>query len=237
DAFWRHWGDGRGELNGYDLDTPRYGAIRHGVAVAVFVTETFSNTLRVKADLGVHPKTDEFPVMKLNLVQDFATGIYDYNLETSTFVALAPVNGRAAGSPTKVSFSAQEWCGHVYSQALFDAGYARMTLHSYFDREADTDSSLAVPADAVAEDELLLWARGLTSPGVAPGDSATRPLVTSLRESRLLHRRVHMTTAQFRRTAGTQSITVPAGTFEAERSDVGVSGGRTWTFWTERAEP
>src|SRR5205823_5666230 len=82
-AFWRHWGDGRGELSGYDLETPRYGALRHGIAVAIFVTETFSNSKRVKADPGMHPAFDEFPVMKLNLVQDFATGIYDYNLETS----------------------------------------------------------------------------------------------------------------------------------------------------------
>ena len=79
---------------GYDLVFPRYGQPRHGVAVTIFVTETFSNTLRVKADPGKHPSSDRFPVMKLNLVEDFQTGIYDYNLMTSTFVALAPVNER-----------------------------------------------------------------------------------------------------------------------------------------------
>src|SRR5882672_3258663 len=44
DAFWKHWGDGRGELAGYDLEIPRYGPLRHGVAVTIFVTETFSNS-------------------------------------------------------------------------------------------------------------------------------------------------------------------------------------------------
>src|SRR6476469_9637897 len=88
DEFWKHWGDGKGELAGYDLTIPRYGQIRKGVAITVFVTETFSNSLRVKSDPGRHPKSDEFPVMKLNLVEDFATGIYDYNLLTSSFVAL-----------------------------------------------------------------------------------------------------------------------------------------------------
>src|SRR5262249_25628854 len=156
---------------------------------------------RVKADPGEHPHSDEFPVMKLNLVQDFATGIYDYNLETSAFIALAPVNARPAGSPTKVSFSAQEWCGHVYSQALFDVAYARLTLHGYSDREPDPDSSLAVPADALAEDALALWARSFEAPLLAPGDSAERPLLTSLRESRLLHHRLRMTTARLRRAA------------------------------------
>ena len=52
DAFWKHWGDGRAELAAYDLETPRYGEPRRGVAVAIFVTETFSSSLRVKADPG-----------------------------------------------------------------------------------------------------------------------------------------------------------------------------------------
>jgi hypothetical protein len=35
--FWQRWGDGRAELAGYDLTTPRYGALRKGVAVTIFV--------------------------------------------------------------------------------------------------------------------------------------------------------------------------------------------------------
>ena len=185
DAFWKHWGDGRAELAGYDLVTPRYGASRTGTAVAIFVTETFSNALRVKADPGKHPRSDEFPVMKLNLVQDFSTGVYDYNLQTSAFVALAPANGRPAGAPTKVSFSSQEWCGNVYAQLLFDKGSARLASHSYFDGEADRSEALPCPADAVAEDALLVWARGLAWPRLSAGESATLPLARSLRESRL----------------------------------------------------
>jgi len=95
-AFWKQWGDGQAELSGYDLTFPRYGQLRRGVAVTIFVTETFSNTLRVKADPGKHPPSDEFPVMKLNLIEDYQTGVYDYNDMTSSFVALAPVNGRPA---------------------------------------------------------------------------------------------------------------------------------------------
>jgi len=237
DAFWQRWGDGRGELCGYDLETPRYGAIRRGVAVTIVVTETFSNTRRVKADPGRHPKRDEFPVMKLNLVQDFSTGIYDYNLLTSAFVALAPVNGRGSGTPTKVSFSAQEWCGHTYTQLLFDARYARYDAHSYFDDEADSAASLAMPADAQSEDALLAWARGLAAPVVAPGDSTERPLAGSLRAVRLLHRPLAVTRAWFARRAAAERVVVPAGTFDADVSTVRVAGGRTWTFWVERDEP
>src|SRR5258705_1517015 len=103
-VFWSVWGDGQAELAGYDLTIPRYNQPRRGVAVTIFVTETFSNTARVKADPGRHPASDEFPVMKLNLVKDYQTGGYDYNEMTSSFVALQPVNGRAAGSPSKIVF-------------------------------------------------------------------------------------------------------------------------------------
>lgn len=237
DAFWKHWGDGQAELAGYDLITPRYGAPRTGVAVAIFVTETFSNSARVKADPGVHPKSDEFPVMKLNLVHDFATGVYDYNLMTSVFSALTAVNGRPAGAVTKVSFSAQEWCGHAYSQLLLDAKSARYTSHSYFDGEADQSSSLAVPADALSEDALLLWARGFAGPVLVPGESVEVPLVRSLRASRLLHTKETVLRARLTREAASRQVTVPAGTFECDVFTAAVVGERTWTMFVERAAP
>ena len=237
DAFWRTWGDGRAELAGYDLVTPRYGALRTGTAVTIVVTETFSNEKRVKADPGRHGRTDEFPVIKLNLIQDFATGIYDYNLMTSAFVALAPRNLRPPGGVTKVSFGAQEWCGHAYAQLLFDARYARFTGHSYFDGEADSASALPVPNDAVSEDALLLWARGFSGPVLAPGDSATVPLAGSLRQARLTHQRLALTDVHLAHASAPETITVPAGTIACDVLTARVQGGRTWTFWVEQAPP
>ena len=70
----RFWEDGQAELSGYSLKQPRYGQIREGSAVLIFVTETFSESARVKADPGRHPPADEFPAMKLNVVKDFQTG-------------------------------------------------------------------------------------------------------------------------------------------------------------------
>lgn len=216
DAFWNHWGDGRGELAGYDLTFPRYGELRRGVAVAVFVTETFSSSLRVKADPGKHPASDEFPVMKLNLIESFPTGIYDYNLFTSSFIALAGVNGLPAGAPAKVSFSAQEWCGHVYSQLLFDRSAVRQVLHSYFDGEADRTEELPHPAGGLSEDALLMWARGLAAPVLAPGETREAEILGSFKLARLGHRGVAWQKAKLTRQAGTIQATVPAGTFEAE---------------------
>jgi hypothetical protein len=131
-AFWSHWGDGRAELSGYRLQQPRYGSSRPGTAVLIYVTEDFSDSLRVKADPGKHPASDVYPVLKLNAVRDFQTGIYDYNVMTSTFARVAP-----AWPIAKVSFSSQEWCGHVWHQLLPRGGSVAGVSHSYFDGEAD----------------------------------------------------------------------------------------------------
>jgi hypothetical protein len=237
DDFWKRWGDGKGELSGYDLIIPRYGEPRKGVAVTVFVTETFSNSLRVKADPGVHPKSDEFPVMKLNLIEDFSTGIYDYNLLTSAFVALSAVNGRPPGSATKVAFSSQEWCGSVYGQLLFDSGAARWTGHSYFDGEADQLRTVAVPNEALSADAILIWARGFAAPLLAAGEKREVPLVRSIENARLLHKPIEMLKATLTRDASPSRIAVPAGSFEVDRRTAQISGGSTWTIWVETAEP
>jgi hypothetical protein len=235
-AFWKQWGDGQAELSGYDLAFPRYGQLRHGVAVAIFVSETFSNTRRVKADPGKHPASDQFPVMKLNLVEDFQTGIYDYNLMTSVFVALAPVNGRPAGAPAKISFASQEWCGNAFQQLLFDARAIRATSHSYFDGEADQQGELAYPPDGVTEDELLLWARGQAGPRLEPGERRTVPLLTSLATSRLLHVPLVWKQAALARSARPQQISVPAGQFTVDLWTASVPGVER-TIYVEAAAP
>lgn len=231
-AFWKIWGDGQAELAGYDLTFPRYNVPRMGTAVTIFVTESFSNSLRVKADPGKHPPSDQFPAMKLNLIVDFQTGIYDYNEQTSTFIALAPVNSRPAGTPTKISFSSQEWCGHTWYQFLFDADRIRTTLHSYFDGEADQQLSLPYPAGGVAEDQLWLWARSLAAPRLAPGESRQVPFLPSLQSLRHQHAAAAWTTATLERSAKP----APVGTREAEVFTARFQNG--WrTFYVERTAP
>ncbi|HEY6050757.1 MAG TPA: hypothetical protein VIZ58_05865, partial [Thermoanaerobaculia bacterium] len=171
------------------------------------------------------------------LVEDFATGIYDYNLLTSAFVALSPVNGRPAGAPTKVAFSSQEWCGGVWSQLLFDAGSVRSVLHSYFDGEADQSRTVPVPPDALSGDALLLWARGLAAPLVRPGERREAPLVRSLESARMNHKLVDLQRAVLSRDAAASRVTVPAGTFDVGRATVEISGGPTWKFAVESAAP
>jgi len=237
DDFWRHWGDGQAELASYDLTFARYGAERSGTAIAIFVTETFSHSLRVKADPGNHPDTDTYPVMKLNLVEDFPTGVYDYNLMTSTFVSLVERDDQPRGHVTKVSHSMQEWCGHAWIQWTAHPEHLDWTMHSYFDGEADQDSQLDLPEGGFAEDAVLLWARELAGPFLDPGASTSRPLFTASRQVRMEHRDPTWTNARFHRAAETTTITVPAGDFEVEERWITQDDREIWRIWTEAAAP
>lgn len=237
DAFRAHWYDGFAELAGYDLNFRRYGVDRSGVAVTIFVTETFSNAARVKADPGRHPESDELPVMKLNLIQDFPTGVYDYNLMSSSFVALEGINKRPAGSATKISFSSQEWCGHAYAQLLFDAETIRFESHSYFDGEGDQSETLKNPARGISEDALFHWARGFAAPAVAPGASAEVQILRSLEEARLEHVPMKWSKAKLSRAAKSQTLKAPAGSIEVTVASAAIEAGRSWTFYIEKAFP
>lgn len=241
-GFWRHWGDGRAELAAYDLVVSRYGESRQGTAVSIVVSERFRSDQRVKSD---SQSEGTYPVLKLNFVRDFPTGVYDYNLMTSAFVALEPVHGLVAGTPTKISFSAQEWCGHAYQQALFGSDGVEYELHSYFEGEADRAANLQLPsrgaAGSTSEDVLWLWARGLTYPYVAPGDSATVPLLGSLETARLRHQELDWLNADLSRSKEIETVEVPAGRFEVDRATAVLTSPegskRTWTYWTETAFP
>jgi len=254
DAFWKLWGDGHAELAGYDLSYSRYGELRRGTAVTIFVSETFANNPRVKHEDPGRGESETVPVMKLNLMQDFPTGIYDYNLMTSAFVALAAANGLPAGRPTKVAFSSQDWCGQVYSQLLFDSGVTRFESHSYFDGEANQERALDAPENGVAEDALLLWARGMTAPLLEPGQRREVKLLRSLELSRLGHLPPAWENATLSRSDRIRTIVVPAGEFEVDELGVAVSSSstnrsyppthprielpsRTWTFYVEHAPP
>jgi hypothetical protein len=191
-------------------------------------------------------------VVKLNLVEDFPTGVYDYSLMTSAFAAMRPVHGLPAGHTTKVSFSSQEWCGHVYQQALFRDSGIEVDSHSYFEGEGDRQQQQDHSADGFAEDALFLWARGMAGPQLQPGQTLTVPLYRSMAVQRLWHIPSAWDTATLQRSEGTEQVEVPAGQFEAIRYTAEVAmdattrlyGGapvpastRTWTYLVEANPP
>jgi hypothetical protein len=238
-------------VSAYDLEYPRYGTVRSGTAVTIFVTESQSRSTRVKPE---RPDADGFGVVKLNLIEDFSTGFYDYNLMTSVFVATEHAGARPAGAVTKVSYSAQEWCGHVYEQALFDDRALEYALHSYFDGEADQTKTLSLPPDALAEDALLLWARGFAGPVLEPGESLEVPLFRSMSRMRLQHLPVGFDAATLKRSVEPAVRRVPAGEFSVDVYECVARAGdlartyppgspqappaaRTWTIAVERTWP
>lgn len=237
ESFWRVWSDGQAELAAYELRYPRYNQSRRGVAVTIFVTEPFSQSQRIKADPGKHPSEDVFPVMKLNLIKDYQTGIYDYNDMASVFVALAPSGGLPAGATSKISFSSQEWCGHVWHQVLFYPGRLQSDHHSYFDGEADQRQELSIPADGLAEDALWHWARGMALPELHPGEEREAPLLISLQKARHAHVPLQVVRARLSRAAQTQRVKTVLGEIEVEQMSMRLQDGFTRTFLVEKASP
>ncbi|RRQ48572.1 septum formation inhibitor Maf [Maribacter algicola] len=170
--FKEYWYSGTAEITSYELEQARYGEIRMGKAVMIYVTEPFLKEKQVKAD---NASADNIPVLKLNATKKYLTGIYPYSIMTSSFYPVYD-NQHAL----KVSFSAQEWCGHVYAQINNKEDF-QVTSHSYFESEADQDFSLK---KTILENEL--WNKLKISPEDLP--QGTVQIIPSLEFVRLSHK-------------------------------------------------
>ena len=128
-----YWFKGKAEIASYSLKQARYGEIREGEAVLVYVTEPMRKATQVKADTQA---SDDIPVLKLNSMKHFVTGIYPYSIMNSTF---SPLHGE--GHALKVTSSTQEWCGQVFTQ-LNNRDDFEINGFSYFESEGDVSLSL-----------------------------------------------------------------------------------------------
>tara|TARA_R110002072_G_scaffold48716_6_gene133148 strand:- start:6897 stop:7775 length:879 start_codon:yes stop_codon:yes gene_type:complete len=129
-GFKEYWFSGQAEISSYTLEQDRYGEMRPGTAVLIFVTEDFLPDVQVKSN----KKTEETQsVLKLNKTKNFNTGIYPYSIMSSVFYPLEEKN-----HALKVTQSIQEWCGHVYAQ-LNNRNDFQIKSHSYFEGEADQE--------------------------------------------------------------------------------------------------
>jgi hypothetical protein len=227
--FSDHWHDGRAEINGYRLLLGRYGEQRSGYAVLIYVTEPFSRSRRVKVNDHTENPDDTIDVLKLNLVRDFQTGMYDYNTMVSVFSRSSDFD------PVKISFTSAEWCGHVYAELLFDPDKVRVHNFSYFEGESAT-LLLPLPQGAVSEDNLFILLRGLRGDYLGPGESRTVDLIPGVFFSRLAHTPLDPVEAKIERRENPVDITVPAGDFSAMVYDVEVQE-RKGEFFIEAAYP
>ena len=186
--FYGHWADGRAELSGYRVVQPRYGEPRQGNEVLVFVTEDVHAATRIKVESPDTPEADRIYVLKLNRMLRFTTGIYDYSMMTSVFSAVEPRRGTRPFAPLRVTFSAQEWCGHVFEEVQVRGGAVLGELFSYFERAGRRSWRLERPPEFVSEDNLLIRIRELGGPMMQEGESRKVMLLPGLWELRLRHR-------------------------------------------------
>lgn len=122
---------GKAEICSYELSRARYDNVHHGEAVLIFVTEPFLPVDQVKSNKGSN--AEPIKVLKMNKIDRFSTGIYDYSMYTSVFT---PIEKYDPVYPLKISFSCQDWCGQVFSQLNNSNGY-EYSQYSYFQKEGD----------------------------------------------------------------------------------------------------
>jgi ABC-type spermidine/putrescine transport system permease subunit II len=133
-----YWYQGKAEVNSYTVLQERYGELREAGQVMVFVTEDFSKNKQVKLDGAPEPGDERLPVLKLNTLRRFQTGIYDYSVMQSVFTPMETEKMRTQKTTTTI----QDWCGHVFVQCNASTGGYKVRAFSYFEKEGDTETDM-----------------------------------------------------------------------------------------------
>jgi hypothetical protein len=169
-----YWFSGEGaEITSYKLTQARYGELREGEAVTVFVSEPFSPSKNTKAD-GNYP--DNVSVLKCNFTKRFDTGIYPYTMMNSTFFPFENYE-----HSLKISTTVAEWCGHVYME-LRNKKKFEVENHSYFEGESFEKE---LPKNLLEDD---LWSKIRLNPDAIP--TGKLKMIPSFFYLRLLHKEV-----------------------------------------------
>ena len=136
-TFQDYWYNQGAEITRYELKQSRYGEERTGELVCVYVTEPFHRIDHVKSD---DPNAaNAIPILKLNALRSFNTGIYNYSVMRSIF---QPTQMELYPHALKATCSVQEWCGHVFEQINRADANWKYQLHSYFQSEGEQRSSI-----------------------------------------------------------------------------------------------
>ncbi len=137
-TFKQTWYAGKAELSSYTLEQARYGEIRNGEGVLIFVTEDFSTDKLVKLDEPENAN-EKTRVLKMNMTKKFNTGIYPYSMMLSVFT---PASNDGKERTVKANCSSQEWCGQTFSQLQLKGNKYSWQLHSYFEKEGEQNKNI-----------------------------------------------------------------------------------------------
>ncbi len=148
------WEDGLAEVADYDLTQFRYGNLHPGSATLIAVREGMDPQRQVKSAGATAPVV---PVLKLQWIRSFQTGVYRYDQSSFQLVR------QADGLPLRWFITSHEWCGTA-GKSWVNGGPLRVS--SYFDGHGDLVQPLSLGADAVPADSLWWWARAWVAAGM-----------------------------------------------------------------------
>ena len=218
--FNAYWYAGQAEVSTYNLSYARYGEVREGKSIMVFVTEDILLEEQVKKERASDKAATS--VLKLNKIDRFTTGIYDYSLMLSTFT---PVDQLVYPYTLKTAFSSQDWCGQSFMQLNRRGMGYQAIIRSYFENEGDKAS---IVDDVVLEDALWTLAR-LAPHSLPTGDFDILPSSASLR---LLHEPLTPVTAK-----GSLNLQISADEKEQFVYKVIFEDGRELTMFLQTVFP
>jgi hypothetical protein len=241
-AFMQYWKSGLAELTSYDITSERYGEMRKAQGVMVFVYEEINADTRIKVESAKTPPAKRIPVLKLNNVLKFTTGVYDYSIMTSVFAGLTAPGSLRPFPPQKISFSSQEWCGNVFHQILPRPQGLVSEIHSYFEAEGDAAVTLpypkganGVPAAIYYEDEMPILVRELDGAVWPVATPRKINLVPGLWERRKRHVPLAFTEGVLTK-AGPEKLGAESGKKDAVKWTL-ESVGNTTTYHVAAAAP
>ena len=226
--FWTHWSDGQAEVSSYTLTQPRYGEPREGRVDLIYVTEPFSRSKRVKVDRYEPDNPDHIIALKLNIVESWRMGVYEYRLMTSHFFDV-----QDQLTPLKTTFSSQEWCGVSFEESLWSEGGVSIQGRSYFEGES---RALKLPGQPLFTDQLLVWARGLLTGGPATLKALPKHLIESPKRRFLRHRAPERYEASVT-LQDPKQLESPLGSVEVYPVRYLLSGGEACTLEVEARPP
>ncbi len=224
------WEDGLSEMSYYDATCVLYDKKRSYTRVHLMNRQFMSTIHYIKA---MEDTPDPAPALKFVISEEIPTENYNYRFLTTAFLE------RPSLRPIKVSVTSQEWCGHTFKQLTWerrkefaaDKWSLDISCYSYFPDEGDRWFPHAGEAYIDAHECLFLFARAVVAAG---GESHRMSLLKTLRSNHLPD--PNPLDATLRADGNPRRVTVPMGSFDAQRVVLDWDGDETW-FDVETAAP
>jgi hypothetical protein len=127
-----YWNSGKAEFQVYEATVKKYDVNRKATVKLIMVKEPFDPVRLVKTGR----EEDSVNMVKLNMIQQIPTGIYDYFQMASIFFE------RSTGRILKYTMTSQDGCGNTFMEYRRREGKHLFHYHSYFDDQGDLETIL-----------------------------------------------------------------------------------------------